>query len=152
MRTPVVIFLTTLLSAIMPAAQAIEPDETVLQRTAREAAGAATASRVQRNDPVAIGKLVEDINAAVRKNKQRMLSIIVINTDIAASQLEREKTETGLSYGDLYVAHSLSLATKRKFQTIVALHKSGQSWADIAKSHNVALKGSSELIKEMQRQ
>ena len=103
-------------------------------------------------DPKAIAKLIDDINAAVRANKQRMLSLITINTDVAASTLEQEKERTGLSFGDLYVAHSLSLATRKKFSAIVALKKSGQSWAQIAKSHNVRLKGSSELIKEMQRQ
>ncbi|MFL6536632.1 MAG: hypothetical protein ACJ8JD_00425, partial [Chthoniobacterales bacterium] len=85
-------------------------------------------------------------------NKQRMLSIIVINTDVAAGTLEREKKETGLSFGEIYVAHSLSLATRKKFSEIMGLKKSGQSWAQIAKSHNVALKGSSELIKQMQDQ
>ena len=103
-------------------------------------------------DPKAIAKLIDDINAAVRANKQRMLSLITINTDVATSTLEQEKERTGLSFGDLYVAHSLSLATRKKFSAIVALKKSGQSWAQIAKSHNVRLKGSSELIKEMQRQ
>jgi hypothetical protein len=103
-------------------------------------------------DAAAITKLVDDINAAVRANKQRMLSIITINTDVAASTLEQEKAQTGLSFGEIYVAHSLALATRKKFGTIVALKKSGQSWTQIAKSHNVKLKGSSELIKEMQKQ
>jgi len=103
-------------------------------------------------DPKAIAKLIDDINAAVRTNKQRMLSIIVINTDVAASTLEQEKARTGLSFGELYVAHSLALATRKKFSAIVALQKSGKTWAQIAKSHNVRLKGSSELIKEMQKQ
>ena len=103
-------------------------------------------------DPKAIAKLIDDINAAARTNKQRMLSIITINTDVATSTLERQKAETGMTFGDVYVAHSLALATKKKFSAIVALHKSGQSWAQIAKSHNVTLKGSSELIKEMQKQ
>ena len=124
MRKFVVIFLTTFLSAAMAAAE----------------------------DAAAIAKLIDDINAAVRANKQRMLSIIVINTDVAGSTLEQEKARTGLSFGELYVAHSLSLATKKKFNTIIALKKSGQSWAQIAKSHKVRLKGSSELIKEMQKQ
>jgi hypothetical protein len=101
-------------------------------------------------DPKAIAKLVDDINAAARTNKERMISIIVINTDVAATTLEREKKETGLTLGDVYVAHSLALATKKKFSAIAALHKSGQSWAQIAKSHNVTLKGSNALIKEMQ--
>ena len=103
-------------------------------------------------DPKAIAQLIDDINAAVRTNKQRMLSIITINTDVAASTLEQETKETGLTFGDVYVAHSLALATQKKFSAIVALHKSGQSWAQIAKSHNVSLKGSRELIKEMQKQ
>ena len=104
------------------------------------------------HDSASIGKLIEDINAAIRSNKQRMLSIIVINTDIASSQPEREKSETGMTFGDVYVAHSLSLATRKKFKDIVSLHKSGQSWAQIAKSHNVSLKGSSDLIEQMKRQ
>jgi hypothetical protein len=102
-------------------------------------------------DPKAIAKLIDDINMAARTNKERITSIIVINTDVATTTLERQKKETGLTLGDVYVAHSLALATKKKFSAIVALHKSGQSWAQIAKSHNVTLKGSSELIKEMQK-
>jgi hypothetical protein len=102
-------------------------------------------------DPKAIAKLVDDINAAARTNKERMISIIVINTDVAPATLEQQKKETGLTFGDVYVAHSLALATRKKFSAIIALHKSGQSWAQIAKSHNVTLKGSSELIREMQK-
>jgi pectate lyase len=103
-------------------------------------------------DPKAIAQLIDDINAAVRTNKQRMLTIIVINTDVATTTLEQQKKETGLTFGDVYVGHALALATKKKFSAIVALHKSGQSWAQIAKSFNVTLKGSRELIKEMQKQ
>lgn len=103
-------------------------------------------------DPKAIAKLIEDINAAARRNKQRMLSIIVINTDVASATLEQEKAQHGLTLGDVYVAHSLALATGKKVNSIFALHKSGQTWAQIAKSLNVSLKGSSELIREMQKQ
>ena len=124
MRNFVVILLTTFLSVAIAAAE----------------------------DAAAIAKLIGDINAAVRTDKQRMLSIITINTDVAGTTLEQEKVRTGLTFGDVYVAHSLALATKKKFGAMVALHKSGQSWAEIAKSHNVTLKGSSELIREMQKQ
>jgi PIN domain nuclease of toxin-antitoxin system len=124
MRKFVVIFLTTFLSAAMALAE----------------------------DDAAITKLIGDINAAVRTDKPRMLRIITINTDVATSTLEQEKERTGLTFGDVYVAHSLSLATRKKFSAIVALKKSGQSWAQIAKSHKVTLKGSSELIREMQKQ
>jgi hypothetical protein len=153
MKKSVVILLATiLLAAIGPAAHGIEQERDALNRTVPGVPRSSAASRIRHNDPAAIAKLIEDINAAVRSNKQRMLSIIVINTDVATSQLEREKAEIGMTFGDLYVAHSLALATRKKFKAIVALHKSGTSWADIAKSHNVTLKGSSELIKEMQKQ
>jgi hypothetical protein len=124
MRKFVVIFLTTFLSIAIAVAE----------------------------DAAAIAKLIDDINAAARTDKQRMLSIITINTDVGGSTLEQEKARTGLSFGEVYVAHSLALAAKKKFSVIVALKKSGQSWIQIAKSHHVTLKGSSELIKEMKKQ
>ena len=96
-------------------------------------ATALSATMAMAEEPLAIAKLIEDINTAARTNKQRMLSIITINTDVSTSTLEQEKERTGLSFGDIYVAHSLSLATKKKFSAIVALKKSGQSWAQIAK-------------------
>jgi hypothetical protein len=103
------------------------------------------------DDSRAITKLIRDINAAARDDKRRMLSIIVINTNVAATTLEQQKTRTGLSLGDIYVAHALSLATRKKFDSIVALKTGGQSWAEIARSHKVSLKGSAELLKEMMR-
>ncbi len=151
MKTLVVILLTIFVfSALVPSIDAIEQGrQNALQRLAE--AGSVD-SGIKQNDPAAIAKLIDDINAAARKNKQRMLSIIVINTDVASSILEQEKARYDLTLGDVYVAHALSLATRKKPDAIFALHKSGKSWAQIAKSHNVSLKGSSELIKEMERQ
>ena len=101
------------------------------------------------DDSAAINKLIADINAAAKANKARMLRIIVINTDVAASTLELEKSRTGLSYGDVYVAHSLAMASHKSFDQIVALKASGQSWAKIAQTHNVSLQGSTAALKEM---
>jgi hypothetical protein len=152
MKTRVVILLTTfLLSALVPAIDGSEQGrQNALQRFA-EGSGSGD-SRIKQNDPAAIAKLIDDINAAARKNKPRMLSIIVINTDVASSMLEEEKARYGLTLGDVYVAHSLALATRKKASAMFAVHKAGKTWAQIAKSHNVSLKGSSELIKEMQNQ
>jgi PIN domain nuclease of toxin-antitoxin system len=154
MKRFVVLLLTTLLtSALVATADGMEQGgKNALERLADRRAAARQVERINENDPAAIAKLIEDINAAARTNKQRILSIIVINTDVAASTLEQEKARTGMTIGDIYVAHSLSLATRKKFDTIVAMHKSGKSWAQIAKSHNVTLKGSRELIKEMLKQ
>jgi hypothetical protein len=104
------------------------------------------------NDAKAIARLIDDINAAVQKDKRRMLSVITINTDVAGTTLEQEKARTGLSFGDIYVAHSLALATRRKFDHFVALKAGGQSWAQIARAHKVSLKGRAELLKEMMKQ
>jgi hypothetical protein len=103
------------------------------------------------DDSKAVAKLIRDINAAVREDKRRMLSIMVINTNVAATTLEQQKARTGLSFGDLYVAHALSLATRKKFDAIVALKTGGQTWAQIARTHKVSLKGSTELLKEMMK-
>lgn len=101
------------------------------------------------DDSTSINKLIADINAVAKANKARMLKIMVINTDVAASTLESEKSRTGLSFGDVYVAHSLALATHKSFDQIVALQKSGQSWAKIAQTHKVSLQGSTAALKEM---
>ena len=103
------------------------------------------------DDSRAIAKLIDDINVAARADKRRILSIITINTDVAAATLEKEQARTGLSMGEIYVAHSLALATRKKFNEIVALKKGGQSWTQIAHAHKVSLKGSAELLKEMMK-
>jgi hypothetical protein len=100
-------------------------------------------------DSVPIAKCIEDIDAAVRINKQRTLSVIVINTDVAATTLEQEKVRTGFTFGEIYVAHSLALATRKKFDAIAKLRKSGKTWEQIAREHNVTLKGSRELIRQI---
>lgn len=103
----------------------------------------------QADDTASINKLILEINAAAKTNKERMLRIIVINTDVAAATLEEEKARTGLSYGEIYVAHSLALACGTSFKHILALKAKGQTWAQIAQAHNVSLKGSTAALKEM---
>jgi hypothetical protein len=101
------------------------------------------------DDSSAINKLIADINAAAKANRARMLKIMVINTDVAASTLEQEKSRTGLSLGEVYVAHSLAMASQKSFNQIVALKAKGQSWTAIAQAHKVSLKGSTHALKEM---
>jgi hypothetical protein len=151
---PIVAIGSVLTAAIAAVADASEENPNAVTQKYATEHRAENAEQRKRNahDSVSIGKLIDDINAAVRSNKHRMLSIITINTDVSGSQLEEEKTRTGMTFGDVYVAHSLAFATKKKFNAIVAVHKSGKSWADIAKSHNVTLKGSSDLIEQMKKQ
>jgi hypothetical protein len=104
------------------------------------------------DDSKAIARLINDINAAAKENKRRTLSIITINTDVAGATLEQQAADTGFSFGEIYVAHSLALATRKKFSMIVALKKGGQSWGQIARANRVKLRGSAELLKEMTQQ
>ena len=73
-------------------------------------------------------------------------------TDVAGSTLEQEKSRTGLSFGDVYVAHSLAMASHKSFNQIVALKAKGQGWAKIAQMHAVSLRGSTAALKEMLKQ
>jgi hypothetical protein len=108
-----------------------------------------SAATARGDDSAAISKLIADINTAAKANRARVLRIIIINTNVAASTLEEEKSRTGLSLGEVYVAHSLAMASQKSFNQIVALKAKGQSWSAIAQAHNVSLKGSTAALKEM---
>lgn len=108
-----------------------------------------SAAHARADDTSAINKLIADINAAAKTNKARIMKIIIINTDVAAATLEQEKARTGLSLGEVYVAHSLAMASHKTFTQIVAGKVGGQSWAKIAETNKVSLKGSTAALKEM---
>jgi len=155
MKRFVIVLLTTLLlSALIPASNGIEQGrQNAFQRLADRShpSGKSQTQQTSKSDPAAIAKLIADIDAAIRANKQRTLSVIIINTDVSGATLEKEKAQTGFSFGEIYVAHSLALSTGKKFDAIVALKKRGQTWSQIAQAHNVTLKGSKELIEEMKK-
>ena len=148
-RTSIFGFVLLLLTILPASSIAAERDR--IDNPANWSAARSPTSRAVRDDSKAVTKLITDINAAVREDKRRMLSIIVINTNVAAATLEQQKARTGLSFGDLYVAHALTLATRKKFDAIVALKTGGQSWSQIARAHKVSLRGSTELLKEMMK-
>ncbi len=150
MRTRASVFVPValLLSVLLCSSIAVERDKSFENSSDRPRTKSSVAGA---DDSKAIAKLIRDINAAAQGDKRRMLSIMVINTNVAASTLEQQKARTGLSFGDLYVAHSLTLATRKKFDTIVAMKAGGQSWAQIARAHKVSLKGSTELLREMMK-
>ena len=142
-------------SALVPAVHGVEQGrQNALMRFAdrRESSPPSQTQRIRANDLEAIAKLIAAINAAEKANKARVLRIIIINTNVAGSTLEQEKSRTGLSLGEVYVAHSLAMASQKSFNQIVALKAKGQSWAKIAQMHNISLKGSTAALKEMLRE
>ena len=103
------------------------------------------------DDTRAINRLIADINAAAKTDEKRMLSIIIINTNVARSTLKQQEARTGLSLGEVYVAHSLALASGKSFDQIVASKAKGNTWAGIAQKNKVSLKGSTVALKEMMK-
>ena len=139
------------MSAAIGAAVADETTRTATMRqwSSERAVKNADQAKKDGRGSVPIAKCISDIDAAVRVNKQRTLSIIVINTDVAATTLEQQKARTGFSFGEIYVAHSLALATHKKFDAIAKVKLSGKTWEQIARDHNVTLKGSQELLRQI---
>lgn|GEM_PF-2846608 len=148
MRTRASVFVLVALWLALPASSiaAERARLSSLPVSPRKKSPAATAGA---DESAAINKLIAGINAAAKTNKARMLRIIIINTNVAASTLEQEKSRTGLSLGEVYVAHSLAMASQKSFNQIVALKAKGQSWAKIAQMHSISLQGSTAALKEM---
>ena len=153
-RTAALVAIGSVLSSAMavPGAHASETSHNAIARQFASDVGDKKSAEKRQSkavDTVPISKCIEDIDAAVRVNKQRALSVIVINTDVASTTLEQEKARTGFSFGEIYVAHSLAFATHKKFDVIAKLKKSGKTWDQIAREHNVTLKGSRELLRQI---
>src|ERR1044072_1490932 len=104
MRTRASVFVWVVLLLVLPVSLiAIERDDLSNMRVPPNKKSPAVTAGA--NDPAAIDKLIADIDAAAKANKARMLRIIIINTDVAGPTLEQEKSRTGLSLGEIYVAH-----------------------------------------------
>ena len=71
----------------------------------------------------------------------RALKSISNSTRVPVATLQTEKAQTGLSVGDLYVAHAIASAAGKPFAGIVAAKRSGKTWPQIAGDHNVSLGG-----------
>ena len=101
------------------------------------------------DEAAAIHKLVSEIDDAMKTNKERMMTLIIINTDMARTTLEQEKSRTGFSWGEVYVAHSIALASRKSFNEIAAMKTKGQSWAQIATAKKVSLRSAGKPLQEL---
>lgn len=90
-----------------------------------------------------IKQTVANINADASKpgGPERVLQSISKSTGVPAATLEKQKAKTGLSYGDVFAAHSIAKASGKSFDQIAALKAKGQSWDKIAEDNNVSLGG-----------
>ena len=90
-----------------------------------------------------IDKTVASLNSDAQKpgGPERVLKSISASTHVPVATLEKEKTKSGFSYGDLYGAHAIANASGKSFSDIAAFKKAGKTWDKIAEENNVSLDG-----------
>jgi hypothetical protein len=67
------------------------------------------------------------------------LARISDETGVPIATLQAERASTGLGWGELEKAHLLANASGRSFDEIVALHKGGEGWGQIAHDNGLNL-------------
>jgi hypothetical protein len=92
------------------------------------------------------GSLVQTgatINADAKKEggPARVLASISKSTHVPVATLEKELAGSHMSYGDLFIAHSIANASGKSFDQIAALKAKGETWDKIAQENNMSLDG-----------
>ncbi len=90
-----------------------------------------------------IKQTVASINADATKpdGPAKVVQSISKSTGVPAATLEKQKTSTGMTYGDLFAAHSIAKASGKTFEEIAGLKKKGQTWDQIAEANGVDIGG-----------
>jgi hypothetical protein len=58
---------------------------------------------------------------------------------VSVEMLKQQRERTGLGLGALRIANRLAAATGKNFDEIVATHKAGKGWGEIATDHGLNL-------------
>jgi len=64
---------------------------------------------------------------------------ISAETGVPVATLQAERTSTGLGWGGLETANLLAKASGKSFSDIVAMHKAGEGWGEIARDNGLNL-------------
>ena len=90
-----------------------------------------------------IKQTIASINADASKpgGPEMVLKSISKSTGVPAATLEKQKAKTGLTYGDIFAAHSIAKASGKSFDQIAALKAKGQTWDKIAEENGVSIGG-----------
>jgi hypothetical protein len=59
--------------------------------------------------------------------------------NMSAETLRSQRAQTGLGWGDLFIANRLALETQTPFETLVAELRGGQNWESVARAHGADL-------------
>ena len=100
------------------------------------------------NEAPSINKIVAQLNtdAKTPAGEARAFQSVSKSTGVPSNVLQKQKAQTGLAVGDLYVAHAISAASGKSFSAVVAAKRGGQTWAQIAEAHNVSLGGGKSKV------
>lgn len=77
--------------------------------------------------------------ADLKPEGPRVLEGISKDTGVPVKTLTEQREKTKLGFGGLFIANALAKETGKTFDQIVALHKDGKGWGQIAKENNVKL-------------
>jgi hypothetical protein len=58
---------------------------------------------------------------------------------MSAETLRAQRAQTGLGWGDLFIANRLALETQTPFESLVAELRGGQDWEGVARAHGADL-------------
>ena len=70
---------------------------------------------------------------------------------IPAETLMQEKTQYGLSFGQLYMAQALAKATNKDFDTMMSQIKSGKTWGQVVQENNVRLQPITGTVRDLEK-
>jgi len=59
--------------------------------------------------------------------------------NMSAETLRSQRAQTGLGWGDVFIANRLALETQTPFEALVAELRGGQSWESVARAHGADL-------------
>jgi len=95
-----------------------------------------------------IKQTIASINADASKpgGPERVVKSISASTGVPAATLEKQKAKTGLTYGDIFAAHSIAKASGKSFDQIASLKVKGQTWDKIAEDNNVSIGGGQKKV------
>ena len=96
-----------------------------------------------------ISQMIASLNADAQKpgGDERVLKSISASTHVPVATLAKEKASSGLSYGEVYIAHAIASASGKNFNDVAQLKKKGKTWDQIADENNVSLGG--KKVKKM---
>ena len=96
-----------------------------------------------------IKQTIASINAEASEPEgaAKVVKSISKSTGVPAATLESQKASTGLTYGDIFAAHSIAKASGKTFDQIASLKVKGQTWDRIAEDNNVSLGGQKKVVK-----